>query len=89
MGHFRVVGERIELFNDVECSGEMGSYRWELVEGRLSLSDHRDPCAFGQRWKDLTALPWRSTGQAASRIECQPPNEEAAVTGHWSLPSGC
>ena len=89
LGHFRIVGDRIELYNDVECSGEPGSYRWELADGRLVLSDPQDPCAFGQREKDLTALPWRSTSQAAGRVECQPPNEEAAVTGHWSLPSGC
>ncbi|GEM_PF-2153633 len=89
LGHYRIVGDRIEFFNDIECAHERGSYRWDVVEGDLVLSDPRDACAFGQRWKDLTALPWRISGDAAARIECQPPNEEAAVTGHWSLPAGC
>lgn len=89
LGHYQIVGDRIEFFNDVECADVRGSYRWERVEGMLMLSDPRDECAFGQRRKDLTALPWHISGEAAGRIECQPPNEEAAVTGHWSLPSGC
>lgn len=89
LGHFRIVGDRIELFNDIECSHVAGSYRWRLEDATLLLSDPQDPCGFGQREKDLTALPWRITGAAAGRIECQPPNEEAAVTGHWSMPSDC
>jgi hypothetical protein len=89
LGHYEIRGDRIVLFNDVECSDVPGSYRWTLMEGELVLSDPQDPCGFGQRQKDLTALPWRRTGGAASRIECQPPNEEAAVTGHWAVPSGC
>ncbi|MDQ3407619.1 MAG: hypothetical protein M3472_05615 [Chloroflexota bacterium] len=89
VGHFRIVADRIELFNDAECADVSGSYRWRLADGELTFDDPQDPCGFEQRRKDLTALTWQSMDAVVGRPECQPPDQEAAVSGHWPIPSGC
>ena len=91
-GHFEVSGNRLILFNDTECGNARGVYRWSVAsDGALSLSLIVDPCAFGQRWKELAGSAWslkRSlTGER--RGYCDPPNVEAAVTEHWPRPSDC
>jgi hypothetical protein len=87
-GHFVVEGETLTVFNDPECASERGTYgiQREGAELRLELID--DPCGFGRRGNDLTALSWTLT-EAARGGPCQPPNTEAAISGHWPVPSGC
>jgi hypothetical protein len=86
-GHYTVEGDRLLLFNDAECTHQRGEYRWSLQDGRLQLAVVNDPCAYGRRAGDLTDQPWRAIGETG--LDCQPPDEEAAVTGHWPVPSGC
>lgn len=91
-GHFVVEGDEVVFFNDAECTDLRGTYRWSLVDETLRLEVVDDECAFGQREKDLTAEPWTRTGDAVlsgTRPECIPPNTEAAISGHWPIPSGC
>jgi hypothetical protein len=75
-----VTGETLALFNDPNCTGLVGRYTWALEAGQLSLTAVDDPCAIALRAMNLTELPWQS---------CQPPNQEAAVSGHWREPEGC
>ncbi len=89
VGHYRIVADRIVLFNDTECTDASGSYRWRLADRELTFDDPRDSCGFEQRRKDLTALTWHVAGAVVRRLECQPPDQEAAVSGHWATPSGC
>ncbi|HEX2766531.1 MAG TPA: hypothetical protein VHR55_07860 [Candidatus Limnocylindria bacterium] len=84
-GHYVVEGDRITLFNDPECGTESGSYRWKIDDDRLTLTEIDDPCAFGQRARDLTDRAW----VIAAADRCRPPDEEAAVTDHWPAPPGC
>jgi hypothetical protein len=86
-GHYLVEGDRLTLLNDAECTQERGEYRWVLDHGELRVELLSDPCAFGQRARDFTAQPW-SVADTASPHR-QPPDEEAAVAGHWPIPSGC
>jgi len=77
---FEVDGDRLLLFNDPHCIDTTGSYFWRVHEGKLELDLIDDPCAIHMRAKNLTKQPWKT---------CQPPSEEAAVTGRWAVPTGC
>jgi hypothetical protein len=80
MGSFILSGDQLTLANDPVCHEVIGVYRWKLEEGKLILTVVDDNCAIGLRAINLTKLPW---------LSCQPPNTEAAVTGHWPKPPGC
>ena len=88
-GHYRVSGDELVLINDPECTQLEGTYRWSLEDGTLTLEAVDDECAFGQRMKDLTALPWSRLEGVPAGVGCEPPGVEAAVSGHWAAPSGC
>lgn len=80
LGSYAVVGDRVELFNDPNCTDLIGTYAWRLDGGELVLEAIGDDCAIRMRAANLSDMPWQS---------CQPPNREAAVTDHWSKPVGC
>ena len=77
---FEVEGDRLLLFNDPHCLSTVGRYTWKMEERQLILKLVDDTCAINMRGKNLIKQPWKS---------CQPPNEEAATTGHWPVPPGC
>jgi hypothetical protein len=87
-GHFVVEGDTLTVFNDAECGSERGTYDIEREGAELRLELIEDPCGFGRRGGDLTALTW-TLSQSARGGPCQPPNTEAAISGHWPVPSGC
>ena len=59
-GHYRVEGDRLELFNDPNCPETRGEYTWRLQGGILVLKTIEDPCAFDRlRARYLSAAPWR------------------------------
>lgn len=80
LGSFTVSGERVELFNDPHCYQVVGIYSWKLEGGELTLQLVEDACGVDLRARFFTSLPWTS---------CQPPSTEAAISDHWSPPSGC
>ena len=57
-GHYAVAGDRITFFNDPECGRTLGVYRWWTDHEGLHLEAIDDPCAFGQRARDLTDAVW-------------------------------
>lgn len=75
-----VAGDRMVLANDPTCIEDIGVYKWRLDKEQLTIEVIDDPCAIKLRAMNLTQQPWRS---------CRPPNNEAAVTGHWPKPAGC
>lgn len=79
-GSYVVSGERLILFNDPSCVGDIGVYTWQLERGVLAFRAIDDACAIELRRENLTHLPW---------LGCQPPGVEAAVTDHWQKPEGC
>ncbi len=87
-GHFTVDGELLTLINDPECATDVGTYRVERDGAQLRFDVVDDLCAFGQRTRDLTARTW-TPAEIARGESCQPPNTEAAISGHWPEPSGC
>lgn len=59
LGHYTVEGDRIRLFNDPNCSGTPGIYRWELAGRDLTFRVVDDPCPFDdERSGDLTVRSW-------------------------------
>ena len=80
LGSFSVEGNRLYLFNDPACHLVVGIYTWQLDTASLNLTVVDDPCQVGRRAGTFSDLSWRA---------CQPPNTEAAVTGHWPRPTGC
>lgn len=74
----------VEL-GDVDRYGLLPHDRAQTME--LTLID--DAC--GSRAATLVGAVWtlRASGRPAVYGICDPPNEEAAVTGHWPEPSGC
>lgn len=60
LASYRVDGERLYLYNDPYCKEEVGEYRWESVDGALSLQLIEDPCSFGLRGQNLSAATWQS-----------------------------
>lgn len=58
-GHLRVAGDEVQLFNDANCIGMTGTYRWSRARGRLSFELVEDECPFVRlRARYLTAAPW-------------------------------
>jgi hypothetical protein len=61
--HYRVDGDRIEIFNDGNCIGMTGIYEWSVEDGALVLDVVEDSCPFVRlRAKYLTAAPWQVSG---------------------------
>lgn len=59
LGHYTVDGDRIRLFNDPNCSGTAGIYRWDLDGRNLAFHVVEDPCPFdNERSTDLTVRSW-------------------------------
>ncbi|MDQ3937346.1 MAG: hypothetical protein M3253_01555 [Chloroflexota bacterium] len=65
-GHFTLDDNRIVFFNDPICPTDRGEYTFSLEGGALRLEVLDDPCAFGERRRDLTDKPWQrqAEGQA-------------------------
>jgi hypothetical protein len=80
LGSYAVDGDRIVFFNDPQCHLAVGHFRWALDKDGLRFTLIADDCELGTRAKNFTSQPWSA---------CQPPNHEAAVTGHWQAPEGC
>ncbi len=95
VGSFAVSGDHITFFNDPYCEEDLrmvGTYSWTLdASGALRLTVINDPCSIGLRAKNLTSALWMKKAVQTSnrRDPCQPPNWEAAVSGHWHQPSEC
>lgn len=57
-GHYVISRSHVTLLNDPECGDVRGVYRWRLTDGVLTLTALFDPCAFGQRARDMTDSAW-------------------------------
>ncbi|MDQ3939852.1 MAG: hypothetical protein M3238_00685 [Actinomycetota bacterium] len=58
--HYRVEGDRIEIFNDPNCIGMTGVYEWRVEDDVLILDVVEDACPFVLlRARYLTAAPWQ------------------------------
>lgn len=91
------------LSEDPACPDAVGRYevRTEAIDRHGLLPQHTsealtlvvidDPCARGARASALTGDRWvlRASARPDAHGICDPPNEEAAITGHWPEPSGC
>lgn len=61
--HFRVDGETVKIFNDPNCIGMTGAYRWSLHDGTLVFEEIADECPYVRlRAKYLIAAPWHASG---------------------------
>ena len=70
LGHYVVRGDRIVLFNDVNCSKTRGRYAWNLEHRRLSFEVIDDPCPYvDERSNDLTLEPWSRIDACHSGIK--------------------
>lgn len=63
-GHFTIAGDRLTIINDPMCPFDRGDYRYSLAGGVLTLEAIDDPCAFGERKRDLTEKAWQRLGDA-------------------------
>jgi hypothetical protein len=94
-------GDDLILTDDPACPDADGRYTVQLgdVDRHGLLPEHRaqtmtlsvlsDACA--DRADALAGAIWilRVSGRDGFYGICDPPNEEAAITGHWPEPSGC
>ncbi len=70
LGHFVVEDDRIELFNDVNCSRVRGRYIWRARGGELGFDVLDDPCPYeDERSNDLTFGPWTEVDLCTSAVE--------------------
>lgn len=91
IGSFTVSGNRLTLFNDPNCHLDVGQYTWEMDGRSLILTPVEDSCGFKLRAKNLGSGAWVKQADAAGQKldPCQPPSQEAAITGHWPAPASC
>ena len=80
IGTYILTDNRIVFANDPCCIKGIGIYTWKLDDRILTFTVIDDDCAIKLRALNLMEVPWTS---------CQPPNIEAAITGHWPKPQGC
>lgn len=93
LGHFVVRGDEVRFFNDPNCSGTTGVYRWRRHGRTLSLEGIRDPCPFGagpdaldHRARDLTFTDWTRVRACTAQIrvwwpaffDCPPPGSRSS-----------
>ena len=79
LGHYRLDGDRMAIFNDPNCSSTEGTYTWEEHGGSLRFGVVDDPCPFeNERADDLTYSPWTKVDACAFRI-----------LGWWPALLGC
>jgi len=70
LGHYVVDGDRIELFNDVNCSTVRGRYAWRVRGADLSFDVLDDPCPYeDERSNDMTFGPWTRVDLCTSGVE--------------------
>jgi hypothetical protein len=81
------VGRYAVTLGDVDRYGLLDQFRAQS----MTLVVVEDSCAGGVRAATLTAGPWilRRSARPDAHGICDPPTDEAAVTGHWPEPSGC
>ena len=80
IGTYVLADNRILFANDPCCIKTVGVYEWKFENNKLIFKVIDDGCAIKLRAKNLMEVPWNS---------CQPPNTEAAITGHWQKPQDC
>lgn len=94
------VGDQLVVSEDPACADAIGTYAVELgdIDRHGLLPEHRaqtvtltrvtDAC---DARADVLEGTWtlRASGRDGVYGICDPPNQEAAVTGHWPEPSGC
>jgi hypothetical protein len=94
--------EELILSADPNCPVAVGRYEVstgthdrrgllpQFTAQTLTLTLIEDACGRGQRAAGIGG-EWvlRTTDREGVHGVCDPPNEEAAVTGHWPAPSGC
>ena len=69
-GHYEVHGDRVAFFNDPNCSGTRGVYRWSTTRTTVSFQVLDDPCPFeDERADDLMFSPWTRVRPCLSGIE--------------------
>jgi hypothetical protein len=79
LGHYRLHGDRIAIFNDPNCSSTEGTYTWARRGGSLRFRVVHDPCPFeNERSDDLTYSPWIKVDACGFRI-----------LGWWPALLGC
>lgn len=102
-GRMTLGEDQLSLLDDPACPDAVGRYEVDLgdvdrygllPENRaqtMSLALVEDECADGSRAATLAADRWmlRASGRDDAHGICDPPNEEAAITGHWPEPTGC
>jgi hypothetical protein len=70
LGHFVVDGDRIEVFNDVNCSTVRGRYAWRVRRSELTFELLDDPCPYeDERSNDMTFGPWTKVDLCTSGVE--------------------
>lgn len=101
-GQLAIGEDELTLVADPACPNAVGRYRLGLgnidrygllPENRaqvMSLTLIEDECADGARAATLVET-WVLRASRRDDVHgiCDPPNEEAAITGHWPEPSGC
>jgi hypothetical protein len=79
LGHYRLNGDRIAIFNDPNCSSTEGTYTWARRGGSLRFRVVEDPCPFeNERSDDFTYSPWIKVDACGFRI-----------LGWWPALLGC
>ena len=91
IGSFVVADDQLLLFNDPHCHSDVATYTWALDGRQLRLTAVDDSCGFGLRAGNLTAGAWylERDGNGRPVNPCEPPNQEAAITGHWPKSEQC
>ena len=59
LGSFTLQDDRLYLFNDPNCPGYIGTYRWSLRDNQLELVTVEDGCAADLRGHTLEKNPWQ------------------------------
>lgn len=72
LASFTVSGGRLYLFNDPYCKDATGEYKWDLVNGNLTLNVVDDPCSFQLRGQNLSGGIWEECLEGDAAAEKQP-----------------
>lgn len=80
LASFTTSQDRLHIFNDPYCPEEVGEYKWQLVNGQLTLEAINDHCAFDLRAKNISLQPW---------VACTTSNEKKTpgCEDHISVPA--
>lgn len=84
---YAVAGDRLTLFNDPYCRGEVGEYTWKVEADGLDLEAVSDTCSFDLRAQNLSNQDWSVCPPVDAQLSSPPGCEDTLAIPDMPIPA--